>query len=331
MERINNKQLTCFLLKTLAVIVLFWVFFYTSRTIVYAQTTSASTETQWQKDSDYDGIPDNLEISKFHTDPTKSDTDGDGYYDFQEILDKSNPNSAMSTPLSKYKNTTVDLSSPNTPIAWYIGRIAGIVSFIMFTITICLGLSMTSKILLKYRIISAPNALEAHSFNAAYVAFSFLILHILALVFDNYIKLKLENIFIPFSLNKNLTTAIGFNIRVPVSLGVFAFYISIILITTSRLKNKLISAKHWRTVHYLSFLFYIMFLLHGITSGSDTREPWMIIIYASSVLMVLTMILLRVFGKKYFMPKPKVLPNNPTNTTSPKTGLEINEKYSSTI
>lgn len=42
-------------------------------------------------DSDADGISDRMEMEKFGTDPTKSDTDGDGYLDGLEIIKGFNP------------------------------------------------------------------------------------------------------------------------------------------------------------------------------------------------------------------------------------------------
>ena len=43
------------------------------------------------KDTDGDGLPDNLEISIYKTDPNKADTDGDGYSDKVEIENGYNP------------------------------------------------------------------------------------------------------------------------------------------------------------------------------------------------------------------------------------------------
>jgi hypothetical protein len=42
-------------------------------------------------DTDQDGIPDAWEVSVYHTDPNKADTDGDGHADREEILHGYNP------------------------------------------------------------------------------------------------------------------------------------------------------------------------------------------------------------------------------------------------
>ncbi len=42
-------------------------------------------------DTDFDGIPDKVEVEQYKTDPTKFDTDGDGYGDGYEIINGYNP------------------------------------------------------------------------------------------------------------------------------------------------------------------------------------------------------------------------------------------------
>lgn len=42
-------------------------------------------------DTDFDGIPDKMEVEQYKTDPTKFDTDGDGFGDGYEIINGYNP------------------------------------------------------------------------------------------------------------------------------------------------------------------------------------------------------------------------------------------------
>lgn len=57
-------------------------------------------------------------------------------------------------------------------------------------------------------------------------------------------------------------------------------------------------------------------MLHAISAGTDSTEGWMITIYAVSGITVFGLVLLRIFGKKYFInsvrakAKP-IPPNNP--------------------
>jgi hypothetical protein len=49
-------------------------------------------------DSDHDGLTDDEEINKYHTDPKNFDTDGDGYQDGDEVKNGFNPNGSGRLP-----------------------------------------------------------------------------------------------------------------------------------------------------------------------------------------------------------------------------------------
>ncbi|NMB70421.1 hypothetical protein GYA27_04480 [candidate division WWE3 bacterium] len=289
-----------------------------------AQESSGSAAV-YEKDTDFDGITDKAELEKYKTDPFNADTDGDSILDYQEVVDGSDPLNPKSNIIAHEEETTKFLPAGGIPTFWYIGRIAGISAFIMFTFVVIFGLLMTSKFLLKYRIISAPDALETHSFNATFIALTLVIIHFSSFLFDDVLHMTLKEALIPFALVRpDLRSAVGLELGMPIALGIFALYVSLILVATSRLKNKLISAKNWRKVHYLSFLFYLLFMVHAILAGTDSTEWWMITIYASSGITVTVLILLRIFGKKYFInsiratakPIPTNIPTSAQNQNS---------------
>lgn len=270
-------------------------------TIVSLSTVKAFAANT-EKDSDFDGISDKAELELYRTDPNKADTDEDGVLDYQEVLDKTDPANSNSSGLNL--NLSNELFAKSNATMWYIGRISGIGAFVMFTLVVCFGLLMTSKILVKFPFFSAPNALEVHSFNASFIGMTLLAAHILALMSDTYIQIKPKEVLIPFILQRNLVSSMGFDLKIPVALGVIALYLALILVTTSRLRKSVIPLKIWRAVHYSSFLFYLLFLIHGFTAGSDSREFWMQGLYLVSLVLVLGLTILRIFGKKLFLPQP---------------------------
>ncbi|MBI2414524.1 hypothetical protein HYV31_01600 [candidate division WWE3 bacterium] len=213
-----------------------------------------------------------------------------------------NPNDNSSSILKVYKSAAMAPTlQKDAHIMWYVGKTAGIASFIMFTLVICMGLLMTSKLLLKFPFLSAPNALEAHSFNASFIALTLLVIHFVSFMFDDIVKLKLHEILVPFAVGGDIKSAVGWKLGLPISLGIIAMYLSFVLVVTSRLRKKIVPLKVWRAIHYSSFLFYLTFLFHGIMSGSDSKETWMITIYVTSVVSVVSLLMLRIFGKKYFI------------------------------
>jgi len=272
--------------KAISLSTVFLFVFLVSATFVNAQVV--------EKDADLDGLSDKAELQIYHTNINSPDTDNDGILDYQEVLDKTDPN-------NKDSNKILTMKSQEIPFMWYLGRIAGIAAFIMFTIVICFGLLMTSKAILKIPFLSAPNALDNHQLIATFMAFALVILHFVSFMFDNFMRLTLAEALVPFLLKRDLNSAMGVNINIPTALGVIALYLSLILILTSHFRKKFVSVKLWRKLHYLSFLFYILFLAHGFWTGTDSKEPWMLAIYIISLVSVISLILLRIFGKKYFL------------------------------
>ncbi len=288
------------------------IFLFIALIGVFAWTMiPAFAQVNFQKDSDNDGISDDAEIEKYKTDPNNPDSDNDGIIDSQEIIEQTNPNDSNSSILNTKETDAKSLISKDDPIMWYLSRISGIAAFIMFTIVIWMGLLMTSRILLKFKFLRAPDALQMHSFTASVIAFLLVIIHFGSLFFDDFIKLKPLEVFVPFLFQRDIKTALGYDFQIPVALGVIAFYLSIILIATSQLRRKIFSIKIWRMTHYSSFLFYVLFLVHAILAGTDSKEWWMQSIYIISATSVTGLILLRIFGKKYFLPKirPAVAPS----------------------
>lgn len=284
------------------------------------------------KDTDSDGLTDQSEITQYNTDPLEFDTDGDGFSDGVEVLNKTDPLDPNNTPISTASNIGVNLIDKNDPIMWYVARTSGIAAFILLTIVVSFGLIQSSKSLMKYRFISAITALESHRM-LAWTGIFAVIAHFGSLFFDQVIHLQLKEVLIPFQVFRDFKTTLGFDFNIPISLGIFGFYLILILVVTSEFRKKIVSTRVWRTIHYSSFVGYLLFLAHGFLTGSDSKELWMRAIYAGSLSLNLGLLLARIFRKKLFYPKlvkkplvePQILATNqianePTQTIAPAVG-----------
>ncbi|MEK7549925.1 MAG: hypothetical protein AAB519_03010 [Patescibacteria group bacterium] len=249
------------------------------------------------KDTDVDGLTDQAEQEIYSTSPEEYDTDYDGISDGQEVLAGTNP---LITEINQPKG----LSSPETPLAWYIGRASGILAFILLTIVVVNGLLISTRLVSHF----FPPALnyEVHRF-VAWAALLATIGHFASFTFDKYLHLTWIEALIPFVLRRDFTSLLGINLSWSIGIGTLAFYMIATLIITSELKNKFISLKKWRSLHYMSFVAYLLFLGHGIFAGSDSTAWWMIWIYSLSGTLVLTLTATRIFlaiKKKPLIPRP---------------------------
>src|SRR5690606_9162795 len=86
---------------------------------------------------------------------------------------------------------------------------------------------------------------------------------------DSYIDFAPWHLFVPFAgPYKPLWTG----------LGILALYLSVALIASFYVRKR-IGQKVWRTLHYASYLAFLLALLHGIMAGSDTAAAPMWVMY----------------------------------------------------
>lgn len=242
------------------------------------------------QDTDLDNLTDDSEQHLYHTDSTLFDTDGDGVGDGEEILDSTNPLDPMSSHLTSLTISEPGILGESEKRAWYFGRATGLTAFLLFTLVIICGLLMKSQLLIRSLPLPMLNSIHEYlSLSALSVA----LLHMVSFFFDQYLHINLSEALIPFYLERSLTSALGFDIGIAVGLGILATYLALILVATSLYRHKL-PLKLWRTLHYLSFLFYLLILLHGLSAGTDSTNHWIQGMYAVSFVVVCVLVIVRI-------------------------------------
>lgn len=233
------------------------------------------------KDSDADGITDQAESEIYLTDPQNADTDIDGIDDGTEILNNTSP-----------LKTELAVPSTNPKLAWQIGRASGILAFILLTVVVVNGLLMTTRAM--FRIIPPSFNYETHRF-LSWMAILAVLGHFASFTFDEFLQLSLTEGLIPFVLTRDFPSSLGFNLTWAIGFGIIAFYGILALVITSELRRFGFPVKKWRALHYTSFLTYILFLIHGITAGTDSGQWWMIWMYSFSAILVTGLTSIRIY------------------------------------
>lgn len=245
------------------------------------------------KDSDVDGLSDDAETGRYGTNPQMFDTDDDGRGDGDEILDGTDPLDPASSRIAALSASDPGILGNPKQFAWYLGRASGILAFILLTSGVIFGLVISSRAFVK--IVPGAIAYETHRF-IAWLALATVVLHFSSFFFDDFLRLKAVEAFVPFLLSRELKTALGFDIGNAAALGIIAFYLMIILVLTSEFRAK-ISVKVWRRIHYVSFIAYLLFVLHGFMSGTDSNTWWMRALYSASVSIVILLVSVRVISR----------------------------------
>ena len=143
---------------------------------------------------------------------------------------------------------------------WLAARATGIVTFLLLTFQICLGLILshpTNKSTWKL----SKRIYPWHEHLWVFVM-AFLLVHIVSIVLDPYAKVTVAGALIP-GLSEYRSS--------PVALGTMALYAFLLTAITARY-TKLLPAGVWLTIHRLSLIVFVLVWLHAVLAGSDSGE-----------------------------------------------------------
>lgn len=168
------------------------------------------------------------------------------------------------------------LSAPRTTsssILWYLTRATGVVSLVLLTATVVLGVVGTARAATPRwpRLVTAG----LHR-NLALTSAAFVGIHILTTVLDPYAAIAPVAAVIPFSSAYR---------PVWLSLGTFAFDLLLAVLISSLLRDRL-SKRTWQAVHLLVYLSWPAALWHGLGTGTDTKLSFLLVIDAGCVVAV---------------------------------------------
>ena len=145
---------------------------------------------------------------------------------------------------------------------WYLARGTGIVSLVLLTIVVVLGIGSRSG----RPAFGLPRfAVAAVHRNASLLAVLLLVVHVGTLLADPYAQLRLVDLVVPFTS--------GYR-PLWVGLGALALDIMVVLVATSLLRHR-IGPRVWRAVHWLAYLAWPFAVLHGLGAGTDNGQRWM--------------------------------------------------------
>jgi sulfoxide reductase heme-binding subunit YedZ len=159
-------------------------------------------------------------------------------------------------------------------ILWFATRGAGVVSLLLFTAVVVLGVLTV----MRWQSAAWPRFLSVglHR-NLALLSVVFLVIHIVTAVVDPFTSLGIVAAAIPFASSYR---------PFGVGLGVIAIDLLLAIVISSLLRDR-IGQPAWRAIHWLAYGSWPLALVHGIESGSDASMPWMIGIDAVCVAAVL--------------------------------------------
>ncbi|MFI7586526.1 ferric reductase-like transmembrane domain-containing protein [Spongisporangium articulatum] len=151
----------------------------------------------------------------------------------------------------------------STDALWYLARGSGVVSLVLLTTVVVLGIATRRG----RSFLGLPRlAVVTVHRSTALMAVVFLVVHVTTLMFDPYAQLRVVDLVLPFTAEyRPLWTG----------LGTLALDLTLALVVTSLARDRL-PLKAWRGVHLAAYALWPMALLHGVFTGTDRTSLWMI-------------------------------------------------------
>jgi methionine sulfoxide reductase heme-binding subunit len=152
-------------------------------------------------------------------------------------------------------------------LAWYSARAGGMVAFVLLSAGVVLGLVLSGRAHVR----DWPRfAIEdVHRF-VGLLTGTFVAVHLLMLLLQSYVPFSLVDLLIPGTASFD---------PLPVALGVVAMELLAALAITNHFRREL-PYSFWRRAHYANFAVWLLALVHGIATGTDTGAAWAVALYA---------------------------------------------------
>jgi hypothetical protein len=161
---------------------------------------------------------------------------------------------------------------------WYATRSAGVLSLVLLTAVMVLGVATTAKLDLGSRWRFVLNGLHR---NLSLLAVAFLAIHVLAAILDPYAKLGWRDALAPFvSSYRPLYLGLGV-----VSMEVLA------AVVVTALAQRWLGRRTFRVVHWAAYGSWPIAVIHSLGTGSDVRSAWFYLVTAICVGAVVAVLL----------------------------------------
>ncbi len=170
------------------------------------------------------------------------------------------------------------IASTGPTTLWYLSRGTGIVSLLLLTGAVLLGVA--GPLRLRPRVLLAG----LHR-TVPLLAIAFVAAHVLTTVADGYAPIGLKDAILPF-LSPYRPIWLG--------LGTVAFDLLLALVATSLVRAR-IGLRGWRAVHWLAYASWPIALAHGLGTGSDAKTGWLLVLSVVCTLAVAASVALRAF------------------------------------
>jgi methionine sulfoxide reductase heme-binding subunit len=164
---------------------------------------------------------------------------------------------------------------------WYLARGTGAVALVLLTASVVIGILGSVRFVAQ----RWPRfAIDAVHRDVSLLVIVVLVIHIVTSVLDGFAPITLLDGVIPF-ISPYRPLWLG--------LGTLSFDLLVAIVVTSLVRRRL-GYRAWRAVHWLAYASWPVAVLHGLGTGSDTKQWWMLALTVVCIMAVLIAVWLRI-------------------------------------
>ena len=164
---------------------------------------------------------------------------------------------------------------------WYLARGTGAVALVLLTASVVIGILGSVRFVAE----RWPRfAIDAVHRDVSLLVIVVLVIHIVTSVLDGFAPITLLDGVIPFNSPYR---------PLWLGLGTLSFDLLVAIAVTSLVRRRL-GYRVWRAVHWLAYASWPVAVLHGLGTGSDTTQWWMLALTVVCIVAVLVAVWLRI-------------------------------------
>jgi hypothetical protein len=177
---------------------------------------------------------------------------------------------------------SVSFAAALSPSAyWYLARGTGAVALVLLTASVVLGIVGSVRF-------TAPRwprfAIDSVHRDVSLLVVVVLVIHIVTSVLDGFAPIRLFDGVVPFVTPYR---------PLWMGLGTLAFDLLLAIAITSMVRRRL-GYRTWRAIHWLAYASWPVAVLHGLGTGSDVKQWWMLALTAACIVAVLVAVWTRI-------------------------------------
>lgn len=149
----------------------------------------------------------------------------------------------------------------NHPAVWFLMRGSGIVTLLLFTAVVLLGIATS----MRWRAGRLPRFVtQGLHRNVSMLAVVFLVVHVATALADSYAGVRLSHVFVPLPAHR-YGPFLG--------LGALSLDLLLAVLVTSLVRHRL-TQRVWKGIHWLAYASWPVAFVHAVGMGTDRHLGW---------------------------------------------------------